>query len=414
MSGTRRWPLRGRRRGAPDRRARGLRRQLRAGQPAPHQRPVRLPPLARARAGHRRADPVGRDRQPATSRRRTRRSLFKECSHYCELVSGANQMPRALEIAIREAVGKRGVSVVVIPGDVALQPAVDAPPPKLAGLLPPLPVVTPARRTSIAWRRCSTATAGSPSCAAPAAQGAHDELLALGERLKAPIVHAHARQGARRVGQPLRRRHDRPDRLLVRLLRDAGLRRAADAGDRLPVSAVLSAGRRRRIAQVDLRPENIGRRAAGRPRPGRRRARDAGGAAAAARAEARRHASRQGAAALSPRRARRSTSSPRARRASGDPPAAGRQGDQRPRGGRRHLHLRRRPADGVGGALPGHERQAAAARIVLARLHGQRDGAGDRRAGGLPRPAGDLAVGRRRLHHADGRSAHARAAAACR
>src|SRR5271165_7348032 len=47
-------------------------------------------------------------------------TLFKECSHYCELVSGANQMPRVLEVAIREAVSKRGVSVVVIPGDVAL------------------------------------------------------------------------------------------------------------------------------------------------------------------------------------------------------------------------------------------------------------------------------------------------------
>src|SRR5215216_5253236 len=49
-------------------------------------------------------------------------NLFKECSHYCELVSGANQMPRVLEIAIRQAVGNRGVSVVVLPGDVALQP----------------------------------------------------------------------------------------------------------------------------------------------------------------------------------------------------------------------------------------------------------------------------------------------------
>src|SRR6202040_1325685 len=36
--------------------------------------------------------------------------LFRECSHYCELVSGANQMPRVLEIAIRQAIGKRGVS----------------------------------------------------------------------------------------------------------------------------------------------------------------------------------------------------------------------------------------------------------------------------------------------------------------
>jgi pyruvate dehydrogenase (quinone) len=70
-------------------------------------------------------------------------TLFQECSHYCELVSGANQMPRALEVSIREAVGKRGVSVVVIPGDVVLQAAADAPPAKIAGLLPPRPVVTP-------------------------------------------------------------------------------------------------------------------------------------------------------------------------------------------------------------------------------------------------------------------------------
>src|SRR6266481_5670350 len=48
-------------------------------------------------------------------------ALFQECSHYCEFVSVPNQMPRVLEVAIREAVGKRGVSVVVLPGDVALQ-----------------------------------------------------------------------------------------------------------------------------------------------------------------------------------------------------------------------------------------------------------------------------------------------------
>src|SRR5262249_26721794 len=49
-------------------------------------------------------------------------ALFRECSHYCEFVSGANQMPRALELAIRAAVGKHGGSVLRLPGDVALQP----------------------------------------------------------------------------------------------------------------------------------------------------------------------------------------------------------------------------------------------------------------------------------------------------
>ncbi len=61
-------------------------------------------------------------------------TLFRECSHYCELISGANQMPRTLEVAIRQAVGNRGVSVVVMPGDVALQPASDAPAPNVSGL----------------------------------------------------------------------------------------------------------------------------------------------------------------------------------------------------------------------------------------------------------------------------------------
>jgi glyoxylate carboligase len=46
--------------------------------------------------------------------------LFKECSHYCELVSSPAQMPRTLEIAIQTALAKRGVAVVVLPGDIAL------------------------------------------------------------------------------------------------------------------------------------------------------------------------------------------------------------------------------------------------------------------------------------------------------
>lgn len=47
--------------------------------------------------------------------------LFRECSHYCELVSHPAQLPAVLEAAMRTAIGRRGVAVVVIPGDVALQ-----------------------------------------------------------------------------------------------------------------------------------------------------------------------------------------------------------------------------------------------------------------------------------------------------
>src|SRR5574340_21473 len=48
---------------------------------------------------------------------------FRDCSHYCELVSHADDMPRLLEIATPLALSRRGVSVVVLPGDIALQPA---------------------------------------------------------------------------------------------------------------------------------------------------------------------------------------------------------------------------------------------------------------------------------------------------
>src|SRR5438094_10245994 len=50
--------------------------------------------------------------------------LFAQCSHYCELVSQAEQMPRVLEIAMQTALARRGVSVIALPGDVALRDAI--------------------------------------------------------------------------------------------------------------------------------------------------------------------------------------------------------------------------------------------------------------------------------------------------
>src|ERR1700732_2820941 len=49
--------------------------------------------------------------------------LFAECSHYCELVSQPEQMPRVLEIAMEAALSRRGGTVVAMPGDVALREA---------------------------------------------------------------------------------------------------------------------------------------------------------------------------------------------------------------------------------------------------------------------------------------------------
>jgi pyruvate dehydrogenase (quinone) len=114
--------------------------------------------------------------------------LFRDCSHYCELVSQADQMPRVLGIAMRTAIARRGVAVVVIPGDVLQR---ECPKPPLAlGIHQSASVVCPSiaelRRAADILNRAQKVTIlGGAGC-----QGAHDELVALAARLKAPIVHA--------------------------------------------------------------------------------------------------------------------------------------------------------------------------------------------------------------------------------
>ena len=117
-------------------------------------------------------------------------NLFKECSHYCELVSDPQQMPRTLEIAIREAVGKRGVAVVVLPGDVALKACSDAPLAKLGGLLPPRAMVVPAADELANLAGLLNGDGRVTILCGSGCEGAHAELLELGKRLKAPMVHA--------------------------------------------------------------------------------------------------------------------------------------------------------------------------------------------------------------------------------
>jgi pyruvate dehydrogenase (quinone) len=187
--------------------------------------------------------------------------LFRECSHYCELISGANQMPRVLEMAIREAVGRRGVSVVVIPGDVALQPAADAPPPKIAGLLPPRPVVTPERSDLDRLAALLNGEGSVTILCGSGCAGAHNELLTLGECLKAPIV--HALRGKEHV------EWDNPyDVGMTGLIGfSSGYYAMLDCdvllmlGTDFPYRQFYPQGASVRIAQVDIRAENIGRRA---------------------------------------------------------------------------------------------------------------------------------------------------------
>jgi pyruvate dehydrogenase (quinone) len=114
--------------------------------------------------------------------------IFAQCSDYCELVSHPEQMPRVLEIAIQTALSRRSVSVVALPGDVALKNAIEQKP--RLRFSEPRPTVCPSDDelnilADLLIRARKITILGGAGCA-----GAHDELIEVAGKLNSPIVHA--------------------------------------------------------------------------------------------------------------------------------------------------------------------------------------------------------------------------------
>jgi pyruvate dehydrogenase (quinone) len=114
--------------------------------------------------------------------------LFRECSHFVELVTNPAQIPEVLHRAMRAAIGKSGVAVIVVPGDVAM---LDAPAHAKASF-PPLaaPRIVPAaaeidQLVSLLDEAGAVTLLCGSGCA-----GQHDAVVALADRLAAPMVHA--------------------------------------------------------------------------------------------------------------------------------------------------------------------------------------------------------------------------------
>ena len=114
--------------------------------------------------------------------------LFVDCSHYCELVSQPEQMPRVLGIAMRTAIAKRGVAVVILPGDVALRECPNDPLSLGFDSVPSTTIPPPeslAKAAALLNLSHKVTILGGAGC-----EGAHAELMQIAERLKSPIVHA--------------------------------------------------------------------------------------------------------------------------------------------------------------------------------------------------------------------------------
>ena len=115
-------------------------------------------------------------------------SLFAECSSWVELVSRPQQLPRLQRIAIQTALADRGVSVLVIPGDVTAEAA--AHPTGQGDLVTPSAVVTPAAdRVEALAERVNRASSVTLFVGAGVRE-AREEVLALAEKVKAPVGHS--------------------------------------------------------------------------------------------------------------------------------------------------------------------------------------------------------------------------------
>jgi pyruvate dehydrogenase (quinone) len=186
-------------------------------------------------------------------------NLFRECSHFCELISNANQMPRAVEIGIREAVGKRGVSVIVIPGDVALQSATTTTRVSAIDLVPHTPIVVPRTDDIRALANLLNGAARVTLLCGAGCAGAHDELIALGEKLKSPMVHSIRGKEYVEWDNP----YDVGMTGLIGFASGYYAMNDCDAllllGTDFPYRQFYPQGGAR-IAQIDIRPENLGRR----------------------------------------------------------------------------------------------------------------------------------------------------------
>ncbi len=182
--------------------------------------------------------------------------LFADVAAFAQTISSPQQMPLLFEQAVRTALAQRTVAVLTLPGDVG---AMDVPrgaaAPHIRAADPPL---TPDPRGLDDAVARIDAAASVAILAGQGARGARDELLALAERLSAPMVLTlKAKDGLE---------HDNPYELgQTGMIGNPAARRALESADLLlmvgtdfPYVDWYPEGKV--VVQIDLRGEHIGRR----------------------------------------------------------------------------------------------------------------------------------------------------------
>jgi pyruvate dehydrogenase (quinone) len=182
--------------------------------------------------------------------------LFRECSVYTELVSVPEQLPRVLEIAMRTAIEKRGVAVVVVPGEIFLTASAGRA--KSAPIVATRSVVRPDDASLTAAAEILNSAKKVTILGGAGTEGAHAAVLEIAGRLNAPIVHALRGKEFLEYDNPF-------DVGMTGLLGFASGYRAMESCDALlmlgtdfPYQQFYPS--KAKIVQVDIRGEQLGRR----------------------------------------------------------------------------------------------------------------------------------------------------------
>ncbi|MDH6128971.1 pyruvate dehydrogenase [Kitasatospora sp. GP82] len=114
--------------------------------------------------------------------------VFTDCSSFCEMVGTPAQLPRLLRVAVQHALGARGVSVLVFPGDVAALPA--AGPTGSSHFLTEQAVAAPPWSQVQALAEALNSASRITLFCGAGVRDAHTEVMELAGRLNSPIGHS--------------------------------------------------------------------------------------------------------------------------------------------------------------------------------------------------------------------------------
>lgn len=184
-------------------------------------------------------------------------TLFAECSVYTELISNPEMAPRIFEMAMRAAVERRGVAVVVVPGEVFLAHAQRLS--EVRGITAansaviPLDVDLERAATALNAARKVTILGGAGTA------GGHAEVMQFADVLKAPIVHTFRGKDLLEYDNPF-------DVGMTGLLGFASGVKAIEEADTIVLLGTDFPYRQflptdKTYLQIDVRGERIGRRA---------------------------------------------------------------------------------------------------------------------------------------------------------